>query len=150
VGSATTDGDVVATITAAGRSERNNGPIDASPQPSRWWVPADDGEEPDYRFTLANERTFLAWVRTALGLLAGGVAVRQLVDPFDIENATTALALLSVGCSVVLVVGGYLRWVAVQRAIRRGERLPPARLVPVVGAAFGVIAIIAFVLIAVG
>jgi putative membrane protein len=113
-------------------------------------VPADDGEEPDYRFTLANERTFLAWVRTALGLLAGGVAVRQLVDPFDIENATTALALLSVGCSVVLVVGGYLRWVAVQRAIRRGESLPPARLVPVVGAAFGVIAIIAFVLIAVG
>ena len=98
---------------------------------------ADDGEEPDYRFTLANERTFLAWVRTALGLLAGGVAVRQLVDPFDIENATTALALLAVGCSVVLVVGGYLRWVAVQRAIRRGETCPPARLVPVVAAALG-------------
>ena len=39
---------------------------------TRWWVSADDGEEPDYRFTLANERTFLAWVRTALGLLAGG------------------------------------------------------------------------------
>jgi putative membrane protein len=113
-------------------------------------VPADDGEEPDYRFTLANERTFLAWVRTALGLLAGGVAVRQLVDPFEIENATTALALLSVGCSVVLVVGGYLRWVAVQRAIRRGERLPTARLVPVAAVAFGVIAIVAFVLIAVG
>ena len=48
---------------------------------SRWRVAADDGDEPDYRFTLANERTFLAWVRTALGLLAGGVAVRQLVDP---------------------------------------------------------------------
>jgi putative membrane protein len=132
------------------RRGRNNGSIDASPPRSRWWVPADDGEEPDYRFTLANERTFLAWVRTALGLLAGGVAVRQLVDPFDIENATTVLALLSVGCSVVLVVGGYLRWVAVQRAIRRGERLPPARLVPVVAAVFGVIAIVAFALIAVG
>ena len=91
---------------------------------------ADDGEEPDYRFTLANERTFLAWVRTALGLLAGGVAVRQLVDPFDVAKATTALALLAVGCSVVLVVGGYLRWVAVQRAIRRGDDLPAARLVP--------------------
>ena len=35
--------------------------------------------EPDYRFTLANERTFLAWERTALGLLAAAVAVVQLV-----------------------------------------------------------------------
>ena len=111
---------------------------------------ADDGEEPDYRFTLANERTFLAWVRTALGLLAGGVAVRQLVDPFDVANATTALALLAVGCSVVLVVGGYLRWVAVQRAIRRGDDLPAARLVPVVAAALGLIAVVSFVLIAAG
>ena len=111
---------------------------------------ADDGDEPDYRFTLANERTFLAWVRTALGLLAGGVAVRQLVDPFDIANTTTALALISVGCSVVLVVGGYLRWVAVQRAIRRGEDLPAARLIPLAAGAFGFIAVVAFVLVAVG
>ncbi len=35
--------------------------------------------EPDYRFTLANERTFLAWQRTALGLLAAAVAVVQFV-----------------------------------------------------------------------
>ncbi len=27
------------------------------------------GEAPDYRFSLANERTFLAWIRTALGFL---------------------------------------------------------------------------------
>jgi putative membrane protein len=113
-------------------------------------VGTDDGDEPDYRFTLANERTFLAWVRTGLGLLAGGVAVRQLVDPFDIANATTALALLSVGCSVIVVVGGYLRWVAVQQAIRRGEDLPAARLVPLVAAALGFVAVVAFVLIAVG
>lgn len=111
---------------------------------------ADDGDEPDYRFTLANERTFLAWIRTALGLLAGGVAVRQLVDPFDIANATTALALVAVGCSVVLVGGGYLRWVAVQRAIRRGDELPAARLVPLVAGALGFIAVVSFVLIAVG
>jgi hypothetical protein len=29
-----------------------------------------DGAEPDPRFTLANERTFLAWIRTALALIA--------------------------------------------------------------------------------
>jgi putative membrane protein len=116
----------------------------------RWWVAASEGEEPDYRFTLANERTFLAWLRTALGLLAGGVAVRQLVDPFEISNATTALALLAIGGSVVLVTGGYLRWVAVQRAVRRGDDLPAARLVPLAAAALALIAVVAFVLIAVG
>ena len=41
--------------------------------------PRSVGEEPDYRFTLANERTFLAWIRTALALIAGGVALVQLV-----------------------------------------------------------------------
>ena len=42
----------------------------------------EEPSDPDYRFTLANERTFLAWVRTALGLLAGAVAIGQLRDPF--------------------------------------------------------------------
>ena len=137
-------------ITGPTVSQRQNGSIDATPKRSRWWVAADDGDEPDYRFTLANERTFLAWVRTALGLLAGGVAVRQFVDPFDIANATTALALLAVGCSLVLVAGGYLRWVAVQQAIRRGDELPAAKLVPLVAIALGSIAVVTFVLIAAG
>ncbi|WP_143342795.1 YidH family protein, partial [Crossiella equi] len=39
------------------------------------------GEEPDPRFTLANERTFLAWIRTSLGLMAAGVAVEALGHP---------------------------------------------------------------------
>src|SRR6187200_2619513 len=98
---------------------------------TRWWVSADDGSEPDYRFTLANERTYLAWVRTALGLLAAGVAVRQLVEPFGIKGGRTTLALLAIAASVVLIVGAYLRWINVQRAVRRGEPLPPARLVPI-------------------
>jgi putative membrane protein len=117
---------------------------------TRWWVSADDGDEPDYRFTLANERTFLAWVRTALGLLAGGVAVRQLIDPFDLADSTTVLALLAIGCSLLLVIGGYLRWVTVQRAIRRGEALPANRLVPLAAFVLGLIAVVSFVFIAVG
>lgn len=114
----------------------------------RWQVDLSDGVEPDYRFTLANERTFLAWIRTALGLLAGGVAVRQLVQPFDIAGARTVLALLAIAGSAVLAVGGYLRWVGVQRAVRRGEPLPPARLVPVVAAGLVLVAVVAFVLVA--
>ena len=108
------------------------------------------GTDVDPRLTLANERTFLAWVRTALGLLAAGVAVRQLVEPFGIEGGRTLLALLGIAASVVLVVGAYVRWVSVQRAVRRSEPLPPARLIPVVAGAIGVIAVVAFFVVAFG
>ena len=95
--------------------------------------------EPDYRFTLANERTFLAWIRTSLGFLAGGVAVRQLIEPFHVRGGRTTLAMLAISAGAVLAAGGFLRWRAVQRAMRRSEPLPPARLVPVV--AFVLVAI---------
>ena len=116
---------------------------------ARWWqVDTNEGVEPDYRFTLANERTFLAWIRTALGLLAGGVAVRELVE-FDIPGARTLLALLAIAGSAVLAVGGYLRWLGVQRAVRRGEPLPPAPLVPVVASGLLLVAVVAFVVVAI-
>jgi putative membrane protein len=105
-------------------------------------------EEPDYRFTLANERTFLAWMRTALGLLAGGVAVRQLIEPFSVKGGRTALALLAIGASAVLSVGAFLRWRRVQQAMRRGAALPPARLVPVLAAGLLLVAVVAFLLVA--
>lgn len=116
----------------------------------RWFPDPSEGEEPDYRFTLANERTFLAWSRTSLGLLAAGVAVRQLIEPFQIAGARTLLALLAVGVGVVLLVGAYFRWVEVQRAVRRNEPLPAARLVPVATIGMLGIAAAAFVILVVG
>lgn len=62
----------------------------------------DEGEEPDPRFSLANERTFLAWLRTALALLAGGVAVRALDLPFE-ETHERAVGGLLVVLAVVTV-----------------------------------------------
>ncbi|MEU2778677.1 DUF202 domain-containing protein [Streptomyces sp. NPDC007162] len=53
-----------------------------------------EGEEPDYRFSLANERTFLAWIRTGLALLAGAVAVAQFVQPLTHSEAGAALGVL--------------------------------------------------------
>jgi putative membrane protein len=114
----------------------------------RRWSVDEEGTEPDYRFTLANERTFLAWARTALGLLAGGVAVHQLSEPLAITGGRRFLAIVAIASSVVLGGGGYLRWVAIQRAVRRGDRLPPTRLVAAVAVIVVVLAASAFVLVA--
>lgn len=84
----------------------------------------DDNAEPDYRFTLANERTFLAWQRTALGLLAAAVAVIQFVPQFGIPGARHALGLV-LGVLAMLTAGmGWLRWHQVDRAMREGKPLP--------------------------
>ncbi len=84
--------------------------------------PHSGGTEPDYRFTLANERTFLAWLRTALGLLAGGVAVHQLVPAP--AAASAVLAGLCVALAAILAATAYPRWRRVQIAMRAGEPLP--------------------------
>ena len=80
--------------------------------------------EPDYRFTLANERTFLAWQRTALGLLAAAVAVVQLVPELSIAGARHVLGII-LGLLAILTAGmEILRWQQVDRAMRRDLPLP--------------------------
>ncbi|SEG53807.1 putative membrane protein [Thermomonospora echinospora] len=95
-------------------------------------------EEPDYRFSLANERTFLAYVRTALALDAGGLAVVQLLP--DVATAAwrraAAVALAVLGLAVM--IAGYRRWSLNQRAMRRGEPLPDSWLMPVLALAVAV------------
>jgi putative membrane protein len=105
-----------------------------------WWLDPDVGDEPDYRFTLANERTFLAWVRTSLALLAGGVAVREFVDPFEVEGARRGLAAFAIAVSLASVVFGYRRWVGAQQAMRLGEPLPGNVGIPVVAAGLALLA----------
>ena len=82
-----------------------------------------DGQEPDYRFSLANERTFLAWLRTGLALIAAGIAV-DVVDLSLSPAMTTTLAsfllLLGAGCAVL----AFLRWSGSERAMRLGAPLP--------------------------
>lgn len=88
----------------------------------------DRGHEPDYRFTLANERTFLAWIRTALALLAAGVALDQFAPDLGSRNfrevAGIVLALLAGGTAV----GGLRRWILTQRAMTEGGNLRPGSL----------------------
>lgn len=77
--------------------------------------------EPDYRFTLANERTFLAWQRTALGLLAAAVAVVQFLPEMAVPGVRHALG-AAVGVLAMLTAGaGLHRWYQVDQAMRRGH-----------------------------
>lgn len=86
--------------------------------------PQDAPIEPDYRFTLANERTFLAWQRTSLGLLAAAVAVVQFMPELPIPGMRHVLGAM-VGMLAMLTAGmGLQRWAQVDRAIRQGQPLP--------------------------
>lgn len=106
--------------------------------------------EPDYRFTLANERTFLAWIRTALGLLAAGVAVRFLAEPFEVEGGRRAMAVAAIALSATCVVLAYRRWAQIQDAMRAGRPLPTSVGVPLLAVALTGIAVGAAVLVLVG
>lgn len=90
------------------------------------WV-YEPGQEPDPRYSLANERTFLAWVRTALAMLAGGVALHALGLP-ETEWVRGALAVFLVALGGVITVFALVRWARVERAMRTGQPLPPFNL----------------------
>lgn len=104
--------------------------------------------EPDYRFTLANERTFLAWIRTSLALMAGAVAVLQLVPEFALPWARHVLGALLTVLSLVAAGAGLHRWSRVERAIRRGLPLPRQRVPLAMTAGLMAIGMLGLVLVA--
>jgi putative membrane protein len=87
-------------------------------------VDHDSETEPDYRFTLANERTFLAWQRTALALLAASVAAIQFVSEAALPGARYLLGLTLVVLATLTAALGLWRWRQVDRAMRQGTTLP--------------------------
>ena len=105
--------------------------------------PRQVGEEPDYRFTLANERTFLAWIRTALALVAGGLGAVSLLP--DVSGSEL-LGLVLLVMSFVTAATAYGRWALNERAMRLGEPLPASRLPMLVAIGTAVVAIVAAVM----
>ena len=79
---------------------------------------------PDYRFSLANERTLLAWLRTALALVAGGVAMAQFAPDLGISGGGPVVALGLVLAGLATAAAGHRRYVGNERAIAAGEPLP--------------------------
>lgn len=120
-----------------------------SPQPEKkpWWQ---QGKTPDYRFSLANERTFLAWIRTALAFLAGAIAV----DQFTVNLATPAvrqiLALLLVIGAAVLGGMAYHRWARNERAMRQEQDMPYTPMLMLVTSFVAVFALVLAVVVIVG
>jgi putative membrane protein len=106
------------------------------------------GTEPDARFTFANERTFLAWSRTALALVVAGLAIVQLLPPFPgVPVGRHLLGLPLIALGAVLAVTAYTEWLRNQRALRRGEPLPRSVLPWILSATVTGIAIIAAIVL---
>ena len=85
-------------------------------------------DEPDVRFTYANERTFLAWNRTALALIATGVVATQLLPKLQVEWGRRLLGLPLIALGAIVAAESLRQWRANERAMRRGEPLPRSRM----------------------
>lgn len=102
------------------------------------------GEGPDYRFTLANERTFLAWVRTALAILAAGVLLEQYSKSFAPEHIVVTIAVGLCMLAASLFAVAYFHWRNVELAMRLKTTLPQSPLLGVLAVA-GMVASITLV-----
>lgn len=105
------------------------------------------GSEPDPRFTFANERTFLAWIRTALALIAGGVALELL--GLDLQpQLRLAASLLLVGTGAVLPALSWSSWIRSERAMRLAAPLPGSVLNPFIAAVVGLAGVLLIIAVA--
>ena len=116
----------------------------------QWFDPTEServGTTPDYRFSLANERTFLAWIRTGLALVGGGLAVAAFVPRLRWPHVreSIAVALLLLGAAVALRAVDH--WARAERAMRLGQPLPPSRFPAVLALLTAAGAVILLVLV---
>jgi len=113
-------------------------------------VPEPSAEhEPDVQLALANERTFLAWQRTALGLITAGLAITQLLPTFEFSGGRRLIGLPLIGLGIVVALVALWEWRANQDAMRRDRPLPRSYLPLVVAVVVALVALVGFVLVVV-
>jgi putative membrane protein len=105
------------------------------------------GIEPDPRFTLANERTFLAWIRTSLALLAGGIAVEAFTTDVFPEPIRRGLSVLLLLLGMLLSAGSAVRWLRVEASLRSNRPLPLPLIGPLLAAGCAVAAAVVIAVI---
>ena len=110
-------------------------------------APPGPGTHPDYRFTLANERTLLAWLRTGLALVAGGVAVATYAPELGTPGGSGAVAFGLVLIGLGTAVGGYRRWRANEDAMRADRPLPRNSALGLLAGAVALVVVIVGVLV---
>lgn len=96
------------------------------------------GKDPDPRFTLANERTFLAWIRTSLALTAGGIALDAFTGPTFNPTIRLLLAVSLLALGALLAVGAFFRWYISERLMRTDQPLNLPLIAPVLAAGVGI------------
>jgi putative membrane protein len=107
-------------------------------------------KEPDVRFSFANERTFLAWNRTALALIATGIAATQLLPSFHVAGGRRLLGLPLVALGAVVAGASLRHWRSNERAMRRGDPLPRSPMPFILALGIVVVGVIGAVLAAFG
>ncbi|GAB3084806.1 YidH family protein [Corynebacterium aquatimens] len=100
------------------------------------------GEEPDPRFTLANERTFLAWTRTSLAFLAGGIALEAFALPGIDPEIRRIASVVVIAMGMAIALGAAVRWARIERALRHGRPLPAPAIVPLMGLGIAVACVV--------
>jgi putative membrane protein len=107
----------------------------------------DDDQEPDVRFSYANERTFLAWIRTSLGLVTAGLAITQLLPPFHLAGGRKLIGLPLIALGVLVALFSFRNWRGNEQAMRARRTLPKSILPQVSAAVVSIVAIIGLVLV---
>jgi putative membrane protein len=104
----------------------------------------------DVRFSYANERTFLAWNRTALALVTAGLAITQLLPPFHVPGGRRMIGIPLIVLGIVIALVSLRQWRLNEKAMVAGDPLPSSPLPVLIALVIGVTAIIALVLAAIG
>ncbi len=117
---------------------------------SRWSARLrESGEDPDPRFSFANERTFLAWIRTALALMAAGIGLEAFAPRLAVPGLRQVLASMLVLAGIATSAMAFRRWLRSEQAMREHRVLPAPTVAPWLSYGVAAVALAVFVLVVV-